>query len=88
MNSTTDPAPKLMIREGFLWEDIEEGCLLYHSGSGAMLTLNAGAEVVLAHCTGEFSVDEMLAVVHRDFGIAADEALKALDTLRTHGVVD
>lgn len=53
-----------------------------------MLTLNAAAEVVLAHCTGEFSADEMLAAVQREFGITHNEALKALETLRAQGVVD
>ena len=83
-----DTHAKLLIRDGFLWEAIDDGCLLYHSDSGAMLTLNAAAEVVLAHCTGEFSVDEMLTVVQREFGITHEEALKALESLRTQGVVD
>jgi hypothetical protein len=83
---TTAPSP--LIRDGFLWESLDEGCLLYHEESGKMVTLNHEAEIVLSHCTGEFPLPDLLRLLEEEFAMAPTAAQAALRQLEDEGVID
>ena len=50
---------RLVVGEGFSWEPIPDGCLLFEESTGRLLTLNPAAEAVLAHCDGELTGAEI-----------------------------
>jgi hypothetical protein len=77
-----------LIKEGFLWESLDEGCLLYHEASGKMITLNQAAETVLIHCTGEFSLPDLIDTLEKDFAMAAETTQAALRQLEQEAVIE
>lgn len=83
-----NPDPCLIIRDGFLWESLDEGCLLYHEASGKMVTLNHEAEIVLSHCTGEFPSARLLLKLEKDFGMTPEVSQAALRQLEEEGVIE
>ncbi len=83
-----NPEPHLRIKDGFQWESLDEGCLLYHEQSGNMITLNAAAEIVLSHCTGEFPLEGLLRLLQQEFGMPPEAAQTALRELEAQGVVE
>lgn len=82
-----DPALRPLVRDGFLFEPLDEGCLLYHPASGAMLTLNSAAEAILALCTGEFTPPELEALAAQKFALTPAETALALQQLRSAEVI-
>lgn len=83
-----NPQPCPIIRDGFLWESLDEGCLLYHEASGKMITLNLEAEIILSHCTGEFSVADLLDKLERGFSVPPDAARAVIRQLEDEGVIE
>jgi hypothetical protein len=76
------------IREGYLWEPIPEGCLLFQEKTGKLITLNSSAEAVLTHCDGELTVGEICRVLENEFQIPAAETGSVLKRLREEQVID
>jgi hypothetical protein len=83
-----NPAQFPSIANGFLWESLDEGCLLYHEESGKMITLNQEAEIVLSHCTGEFSLPDLIDTLEKDFAMPAEATRAALRQLEQEAVIE
>lgn len=88
MPAELDADSILLLRPGFLWEGIQDGCLLFEESSGRMLTLNRLAELVLVHCTGEFTAGGMCSELARVFDVKREEAMDACRTLLAEGVIE
>lgn len=78
-------APELM--EGFLWEELDDGCVLYHEATGRMVTLNGAAEAVLSCCGGGMVAADVLRRVEEEFGLSGDDSLAGLRMLVREGVI-
>ena len=81
------PSPRPLVREGFLFEPLDEGCLLYHPDSGKLITLNAAAEAILTCCTGEFTTAEIIDLAAQQFDLDPADSSQALQHLREQGVI-
>jgi hypothetical protein len=88
MSAELDADSILLLRPGFLWEVIEDGCLLFEEASGRMLTLSRLAELVLVHSTGEFTAREICGELARLFEVKRDEAMAACRNLLAEGVIE
>lgn len=78
-------APELS--DGFLWEPIPDGCLLFEESTGKLITLNASAEAVLTHCDGELTVAQICRILESDFQIPSEETRSVLKRLLEEGVI-
>jgi hypothetical protein len=87
MNGEASESRRLLVREGFSWEPIPDGCLLFEERTGKLLTLNPAAEAVLAHCDGELTAAEITARLTSEFEIPATETRRLLEQLRAEGVI-
>ena len=76
-----------LVRDGFSWEPIPDGCILYEESTGKMITLNATAEAVLTHCYGELTVAEICRTIEDDFQVTREEAESVLKRLQGEGVI-
>lgn len=75
------------VSDGFLWEPIPDGCMLFEESTGKLITLNASAEAVLTHCDGELTVAEICRTLERDFQIPAEETRSVLKQLVAEKVI-
>ncbi len=82
-----DPATPPLVRTGFLFEPLDDGCLLYEPTSGKMVTLNHAAEAVLSLCTGEFTPLQIEALAAQEFALSPAETALALQQLRDAEVI-
>lgn len=80
-------AHRLVVGDGFSWEPIPDGCLLFEESTGRLLTLNPAAEAVLSHCDGELTGAEISRALESDFAIPTAETRSILDRLRAEGVI-
>lgn len=87
MNGEKLESRRLVVSEGFSWEPIPEGCLLYEARTGKLLTLNPAAEAVLAHCDGELTGTEIAARLASEFEIPVSQTRSLLEQLRAEGVI-
>ena len=87
MTDTEPDSQRLVVGEGFSWEPIPDGCLLYEASTGKLLTLNPAAEAVLAHCDGELTGAEICGRLATDFEIPMTETRSLLERLRAEGVI-
>ena len=78
---------RLVVGDGFSWEPIPDGCLLFEESTGRLLTLNPAAETVLAHCDGELTGAEISRVLESNFAIPATETRSLLTRLCAEGVI-
>jgi len=62
----TAPDTKLKLNEGFVWEPMNDGCILYCQATGQILTVNPTAELILTYCDGELSLGEVFQAVTQD----------------------
>ena len=76
-------AHRLVVGDGFAWEPIPDGCMLFEESTGRLLTLNPAAEAVLTHCDGELTGAEISRVLESDFDIPSAETRSLLQRLRT-----
>lgn len=87
MNGEKLDAQRLVIGEGFAWESIPDGCLLYEERTGKLITMNPIAEAVLTHCDGELTGAEIGQILERDFEIPPAETRRLLAQLHAEGVI-
>ena len=80
-------AHRLVVGDGFSWEPIPDGCLLFEEGTGRLLTLNPAAEAVLAHCDGELTGAEISRTLETDYDIPPAETRSLLQRLCEEGVI-
>lgn len=86
----TDPMRLAMhprVTDRFLWEPLPDGCLLYEQSTGELLTLNDPAELILSHCDGEHSVQELCRRMKSEFELVPSTTLNLIDQLFTAGVI-
>ena len=76
-----------VVSDGFLWEPIPDGCLLFEEATGKLITLNAAAEAVLTYCDNEHTVAEICRSVEEDLQIPANEARSVLNQLLELGAI-
>jgi hypothetical protein len=76
-----------VVKDGFLFEPIPEGCMLFEEASGKLITLNEAAEAVLTFCDGEHSVADICRDLERDLHLSEQDVRKALGQLAELGVV-
>lgn len=75
------------VSDGFLWEPIPDGCLLFEESTGKLITLNASAEAVLTHCDGKMTVAEICRTLESDLQIPGEETRSVLKRLLEEGVI-
>ncbi len=76
-----------VVQDGFLWEPIQDGCLMYHEVSGKLVTLNFTAEAVLSYCDGEHTVSEISRELEDTMQIAAAHTMESLERLIEAGLI-
>jgi hypothetical protein len=74
------------IRDGFLFEETEDGAMLYESSTGKVITLDRAADLILSHCADGLSVKEITEKITSEFSMGRDEVLQGLTSLRDHGI--
>jgi hypothetical protein len=47
----------------FDWEPMPDGCLVYQTNSGRVITLNPAAELILSYCDGTATTREIYAEI-------------------------
>lgn len=57
---------KLKLNEGFVWEPMNDGCILYCQSTGQIITVNPTAELILTYCDGEMSLEQIFLAVNED----------------------
>jgi hypothetical protein len=82
-----DPMAVPELVEGFLWEELDDGCVLYHAATGRMVTLNGSAEAVMTCCGGGGTAEEVLRRAEGHFGLSGDVCMAALLLLLKEGVI-
>lgn len=78
---------KLELCDGYRWEALPDGCLLYHESSGKVVTLNEAAELVLMHCDGEHTEDELCQLLVEETELTPSACHQALADLKKEGIV-
>lgn len=73
--------------EGFLWEELDDGCVIYHEATGQMVTLNGTAEGLLSCCFGSGTLDDVLCSAEAEFGISSADGMAGLRLLLKEGVI-
>lgn len=76
-----------VLKEGFLFEPIPEGCLLLEEATGNLITLNSAAEAVLTYCDNALSVAEICRIVEEEWQVPRDEVRQAIARLMELGVL-
>lgn len=74
------------IRDGFLFEETEDGAVLYESSTGKVITLDRAADLILSHCADGLSVKEITEKITSEFSMSREEVLQGLAGLRDHGI--
>lgn len=87
MNIANLETHRPVIRDGFIWEPIPEGCLLFEEATGKLVTLNPAAEAVLGYCDGELTVAEIIRELESEFGVESIEAAATLSRLIDERVI-
>lgn len=62
----TTPDTRLKLNEGFVWEPMNDGCILYCQSTGQIITINPTAELILTYCDGETPLNEVYQAVIED----------------------
>lgn len=75
------------VRDGFLWEPIPDGCLIFEEGTGKLVTLNAAAEMVLTYCVGEMTVAEICRTVEEECQIPEEKTRAVIESLVDQGII-
>lgn len=86
-SESMDPMAVPELVEGFLWEELDDGCVLYHAATGRMVTLNGSAEAVMTCCGGRGTVEDVLRRAEEQFGLSGDVCRAALLLLLQEGVI-
>src|SRR5580704_6772133 len=75
--------------DGLLTESLQGELLVYDLKGDIAVHLNRTAAIVWRACDGHHTVPDLVALVERELGEAADQdvVLMALDTLWTHGLI-
>jgi hypothetical protein len=86
-SESLDPVAVPELVEGFLWEELDDGCVLYHEATGKMVTLNGAAEAVLSCCGDGVTVADVLRLAAGEFAMPEQECAEAVKILRREGVI-
>lgn len=73
--------------DGFLFQETEDGIMLYDSSTGKVITLDKSADLILSHCAAGFSVSEIAETIVSEYLIEHDEVIRTLAELAEHGVI-
>jgi hypothetical protein len=77
-----------VLKEGFLFEPIPEGCMLFEESTGKLVTLNEAAEAVLTYCDSEHTVADICREVSQELQISQRDVRGALQELLAQGVLE
>ena len=86
-SESPDPVAALELVEGFLWEELDDGCVLYHEATGRMVTLNGSAEAVMTCCRLGLTAEDVLRRAEGEFGLSRDDCMAGLRLLLKEGVI-
>lgn len=86
-SESIEPAAVPELVDGFLWEELDDGCVLYHEATGRMVTLNGAAEAVLSCCGGGVTAEDVLRRAEGEFGLGGDDCMAGLRLLVKEGVI-
>jgi hypothetical protein len=82
-----DPRAVPELMDGFLWEELDDGCVLYHEATGRMVTLNGCAEAILTCCGNGATIEGVSRLAETEFGLSGDDCAAGLRLLVTEGVI-
>ena len=60
--------------------ELQDGTLLYDKETGSIYTLNLSASFFLAHCTGDYSLEQIAREFSLAVGIPLEEALRDVNS--------
>jgi hypothetical protein len=86
-SESLDPVAVPELMDGFLWEELDDGCVLYHEATGKMVTLNGSAEAILSCCGQGATIEAVSLLAEAEFGLSRDECAAGLRLLLKEGVI-
>ena len=79
---------KPALNPDFAWEPMPDGCLVYRTESGQVLTLNPAAELILSYCDGTATVRGIFDEISAEIPMPEAEFLAAISQfLKENAVV-
>lgn len=75
------------VSDGFLFQETEDGVMLYESSTGKVITLDKSADLILSHCAEGLSVSQIADLLTDDSPIERDEVIRALAEFLEHGII-
>lgn len=87
MNDEVWSKSRPTITDRFSWEPLPDGCLLFEEATGELLTLNGPAELILSHCDGEHSIEELRRIVEVELEISPSVTEEMIRRLLSAGVI-
>jgi hypothetical protein len=72
---------KPALNPAFSWEPMPDGCLVYRTDSGQVLTLNPAAELILTYCDGSMTLAEIFRDITTDLAMPETDFLAAIEKL-------
>lgn len=57
-------------------QELNDGCVLYDTKGGTVCTLNVAAAFFLAHCNGEYTLEQMAQEFAATVGISREKAME------------